>query len=191
MGYSKDSSKSQIYSNTILLSYTILLLSFSRSVVFNSLQPHGLQHARLRCPSSSSRTCSNPYSLSQWCHPIIWSSVIPFHTYLQTFPASMSFPMSQFFTSDGQSIGASALVSVLPMNMQELISFRMDWVGLLAVQGTLKSLLQHHSSKGQFFGVQPSLRSNSHIPLMTTGKTIASTIWTFVSKVMSLLLIQS
>ena len=95
--------------------------------------------------------------------------------------------MSQFFASGGQSIGVSASASVLPMNIQDGISFRMDWLDLLAVQGTLKSLLQHHSSKvsilwhSAFFIIQLS-----H-PYMTTGKTIALTRWTFVGKVMSLL----
>ena len=102
-------------------------------------------------------------------------------------PASGSFQMSQLFTSGGQSIGASASTSVLLMNIQGWISFRMDWLDLLAVQGTLKSLLQRHSSKtsilqrSAFFTVQLS-----H-PYMTTGKTIALTRWTFVGKVMSLL----
>ena len=103
------------------------------------------------------------------------------------FPASGSFQMSQFFTSSGQRIEILASASILPMNIQGLISFRMDWLDLLAVQGTLKSLLQHHSSKASilrrlaFFIVQLS-----H-PYMTTGKTITLTRWTFVDKVMSLL----
>ena len=80
--------------------------------------------------------------LSQWCHPTISSSVVPLSPCLQSFPASRSFPMSQLFTSSGQSIGSSASASVLPMNTQELISFRVDWFDLLAVQGTLKNLLQ-------------------------------------------------
>ena len=111
------------------------------------LLPHGLQHARLPCPSPTPRAYSNSCPLSQWCHPTISSSVIPFSSRLQSFPASGSFQMSQFFTSGGQSIGVSASASVLPMNIQGLMSFRMNWLDLLAVQGTLKSLLQHHSSK--------------------------------------------
>ena len=114
------------------------------------------------------------------------SSVILFSSCLQSFPASGAFPMSQFFTSGGQSIGASASASVLPMNIQDC-SFRMDWLDLLAVQGTLKSLLQHHSSKASilqrsaFFIVQLSQ------PYMTTAETTALTRQTFVSKIMFLL----
>ena len=114
-------------------------------------------------------------------HPQPSSSVVPFPSHLQSFPASGSFPMSQLFSSGGQSIGVSALASVLPMNTQT------HWLDLLAVQGTLKSLLQHHSSKvshlrhSAFFTVQLS-----H-PYMTTGKTIDLTRWTFVGKVISLL----
>ena len=94
-------------------------VQFSCSVVSNSLQPHGLQHARLPCPSPTSRAFSNSCPLSQWSHPTISSSVIRFSSRLQSFPEAGSFPMSQFFTSDGQSIGVSALASVLPMNIQE------------------------------------------------------------------------
>ena len=148
----------------------------------NSSWPHGLQHTRLPCPSPTPRVNSNSCLLSQWCHPTFSSSVIPFSSCLQPFPASGSFPMSQFFTSSGQSIGISPY-----KEYSGLIPFRMDWLDLLAVQGTLKSLLQHHSSKASvhwrsaFFMVQLSN------PYMTTGKTIALTRWTFVGKVMSLL----
>ena len=144
----------------------------------DSLWPHGPQHTRLHCPSPSLGACSNSCPLSQWCHPAITSSVVPFSSCLQSFPASGSFLMSQLFTSGGQSIGASA--SVLSMNSH-------DWFDLLAVQGTLKILLHHHSSEAlilqwaAFFMVQLSR------PYMTTGKTIALTRWTFVGKVMSLL----
>ena len=146
--------------------------------------PHGLQHSRLPCTSPSLGACSNSCPLSQWWHPTISSSTVPFSSCLQSFPASGSFQMSQFFTSGGQSSGDSALASGL---ISGLISFSINWLGLLAVQGTLKSLLQHHSSKASipwcsaFFMVQLS-----H-PYTTTGKTIALTIWTFVDKVMSLL----
>ena len=92
------------------------ILLFSHSAMSNSLQPHGLQHARLPCPLPSPGACSNSGPLSQWCHPAISSSVIPFC--LQSFPASGSFPVSQFFTSGGQSIGALASVSVLLVNIQ-------------------------------------------------------------------------
>ena len=152
--------------------------------MFDSLSPHGLQYARLPCPSPTPGAFSNSCP-SPWCRPTISSSVIPFSSCLQSFPASGSFPMSQFFASRGQSIGVSASASVLPMS--GLISFRMDWFDLLAVQGTLKSLLQHHSLKASivyhssFFMVQVS-----H-PYMTTGKTIALTRLVFAGKVMSLL----
>ena len=154
----------------------------------DSLRLHGLQHARPTCPLPTPGVYSNSCPLSQWCHPTILSSVIPFSSCLQSFSASGSFQMSQFFAPGGQSIGVSASTSVSPSNEYSgSISFRMDWLDLLAVQGTLKSLLQHHSSKpsiprhSAFFIVQLS-----H-PYMTTGKTIALTRRTFVGKVMSLL----
>ena len=115
----------------------------SHSVASDSLRPHGPQHTRLPCPSPSPRVYPNWCPLSQWCHSTISSSVVPFSSCLQSFPASGSFPMSQFFTSGGHSIRASASASVLPMSIQ-LISFRMDLLDCLAVQETLKSLLQHH-----------------------------------------------
>jgi len=151
-------------------------VQFSRSVVSNSLWPHGLQHTRPPCPSPTPGVYSNSCPLSRWCHPTISSSVVPFSSCLQSFPASGSFQMSQLFASGGQSIGVSASKSVLPMiDYSGLISFRMDWLDILAVQGTLKSLPQHHSSKASihqhsaFFIVQLS-----H-PYMTTAKTIALT----------------
>ena len=109
------------------------------------------------------RDCSNACPLSEWCHPTISSSVVPFSSCLQSFPASGSFLMSQLFASGGQNIGASASASVLPTNIQGLISFRMDWLDLLTVQGTLKSLLQHHISTHEFFSAQLSLWSNTLI----------------------------
>ena len=121
------------------------LLLFSCSVVSISLWPHGLQHARLPCPSSFPRACSNSCPLSWWCHPIISFSVIPFSC-LQSFPASGSFPVSQFFASGAKFWSFS--LSISPSNEYlGLISLRIDWFDLLAVQRTLKSLLQHHSSK--------------------------------------------
>ena len=96
----------------------MLLLLFSCKVVSDSLQPHELQHARLPCPSLSPGICSNSCPLSRWCHPIILSSVVPFSSCPQSFPASGSFPMSWLFSSGGQSIGGSALASVLPLNIQ-------------------------------------------------------------------------
>ena len=138
-------------------------VQFSSSVMSNSLRPHGLQYTKPLCPSPTPGVYSNSCPLSWWCHPTILSSVVPFSSCLQSFPASGSFLMSQFFESGGQSIGISASASFLPMNIQDWFPFRMDWLDLLAVQGTLKSLLQHHSSKASIFGAQPSLWSNSHI----------------------------
>ena len=160
-------------------------VQFSHSVVSNSLQPHVLKRARLPCPSPTPRAYSNSCPSSQWHHPTISSSVIPFSSCLQSFLASGSFPMSQFFASGGQSIGVSASSN----EYSALISFRIYWLDLLAVKETLKSLLQHHSSKASilqhlaFFIVQLSY------PYMTTVKTIVLTRWTFAGKVMSLLFI--
>ena len=95
--------------------------------------PHALQQARLPCPLPTPRTCSNSSPSNQWCHPTISSSVIPFSSCLQSFPASGSFPVSQLFSSGSQSIGVSASTSVLPVNFSGAISFRMDWFDLLAV----------------------------------------------------------
>ena len=103
------------------ISFTVLftLVQFSHSVVSDSLWHHGLQHAKLPCPSPTPGACSNSCASSRWCHPTISSSAISFSSCLQSFPASGSFPMSQLFTWDGQSIGVSALASVLPMNTQD------------------------------------------------------------------------
>ena len=103
-----------------------------------SLQPHGLQHTRLPCPSLSPGACSNSCPLSQWCHPTISSSVVPFSSCLQSSPTSGSFPMSQFFPSGGQSIGASASASVLPMNTQGW--FHLGWTGWISLQSKGLSL---------------------------------------------------
>ena len=162
----------------------IHLVHFSHSVVSNSLPPHELQHTKLPCPSPAPGACSNSCPSNWWCHPCIPSSVIPFSSCLQSFPASGgSFPMSQFFTSGGH-----MSFSLSPSNEYSgLISFWIDWFDLLAVQGTLKSLFQHRSSKASvvwrsaFFMVQLSF------PYMTIEKTIALTRWNFVGKVMSLL----
>ena len=142
-----------------------------------------MQHVRLSYSSPSPRACSNSCPSSQGCHPTISSSVVPFSSYLQSFPGSASFLMSWLFTSRGQFIGASASASVLLMIIQDQFPFRLT--GLISLQS--KSLLQHHSSKASvlqrsaFFMVQLS-----H-PYMTTGKTIHLTVWTFVGKIMSLL----
>ena len=149
----------------------------------DSLQPHGLQHARPPCSSLSPRVCSNSCPLSWWCYLTILSAATLFSFCLQSFPASGSFAMSPLFTSGGQSIGAST--SVFPMNIQDWFPLGLT-DDLLAVQGTLKSLQQHNSKAlilrhSIFFMVQ---LSHSY---MTIGKTIALSIWTFVGKVMSLL----
>ena len=123
-----------------------LSVQFSHSVMSDSLWPHGLQHTRLPCPSPSPRACSNSWPSSQWCHPTISFSVIPFSSGFQSFSGSGSFPVSQFFTSGGQSIGASMSASVLPMNIQDW--FPLGLIGfILIVQGTPKNLLQRYSSK--------------------------------------------
>ena len=162
-------------------------IQFSRSVVSNSLWPHEPQHARPPCPSPIPRVYPNSYPLSQWCHPTISSSVVPFSSCPQSFPASVFSNESALCIRWPEYWSFSFNIS--PSNEHPgLISFRMDWLDLLAVQGTLKSLLQHCSSKASilqcsaFFSVQLSY------PYMTTGKTMALTRWTFVDKVMSLLL---
>ena len=135
----------------------------------------GLHHARFSCPSPSSGVCWNSCPLSLWCHPIISSSVVPFSSCPQSFPASGSFPLSQFFASGGPSIGVSA--SACPSSEYSgLISFGMDWLDLLAVQGTLKSLLQHHSSKASILWHSAFFLVQLSHPYMTTGKTLALTM---------------
>ena len=144
-------------------------------VMSSSLPPHCLHHARLPCPSLFSRVCSNSCPLNQWCHPTISYSVIPFSSCLahtQSLALCIRWPKHWSFS-----------FSIIPSNeYSELNSFRTDWFDLLGVQGTLKSLHQHHSLKASvlwgsvFFMVQVS-----H-PSMTTGKIIALTIWTFVAK---------
>ena len=129
----------------------IFLLLFSCSVVSSSLQPYGLQQARLPCPSSSPRACSNSCPLSQWCHPTISSSVVPFSC-LQSFPASGSFPVSQLFTSGGQSIGDSA--SVLPMNIQHCFPLGLTGVISLQSKGVSRAFSRTTVQKHQFFGAQ-------------------------------------
>ena len=147
---------------------------FSHSVASISLWPHEPQHARSPCPSPTPGVHPNPCPSSQWCHPTISSSVIPFSSCLQSFPASGSFPMSQLFAWGGRSIGVSASASVLPVNIQDWCP--LGWTGWISLQSKgFSSLLQHHSSKvsipqcSAFFIVQLS-----H-PYMTTGKTRALT----------------
>ena len=141
----------------------------------NSLQPHGLQHTRLICPSPTLRAYSSSCP-SRWCHPTISSSGIPFSSCLHSFPASGSFKMSQFFMSGGQIIGVSASTSVFPKNnlSSGQISFRMDWLDILAVQGTVKSLLQHHSSKASILRCSAFFIVQLSHPYVTTGWSIFS-----------------
>ena len=170
-----------------IMFHIITKVQYIRSVVYDSLQPCRLQHPRLPCPSLTPTAYSNSCPSSRWCHPTISSSVIPFSSWLQSFPASGSFLMSQFFASDGQSVGASVSASILSMNIQDWFPLGWtDWISLqtkglsrvfsnTAVQK--QSILQHSA----FFIVKLS-----HL-YMTTGKTIALTRQTFVGKVMSLL----
>ena len=146
---------------------------FSPSVT-DSFRPHGLQHTRLPCHSPTPGACSNSCPLSPWCHPTISSSVVPFSSCLQSFPASGSFPMSQFFASGGQSIGVPASASLLPMNSQDW--FPLGLTGWISLQSKgLKSLLQHHSSKASILWCSAFFIVQLSHPLMTTGKTIALT----------------
>ena len=161
-------------------------VQFSHSVVSDSSRLHGLQYIRPPCPSPTPKAYSNSCPLSRWCHPTISSSVIPFSSCLQSFQNQ---GLLKWVTSSYQVAKVLAFsFNISPSNEYSgLISFRMDWLNLLVVQGTLKNLLQHHSSKASIlwhsalFIVQPS-----H-PYMTTGKTIALTRWIFVGKTMSLL----
>ena len=161
-------------------------VQFSRSVMSDYLWPHESQHARPPCSSPTPRVCSNSCPWSRWCHPAISSSVIPFSSCPQSLPASVFSSESTLRMRWPKYWSFSFSVSP-SKEIPGLISFRMDWLDLLIVQGTLKSLLQHHSSKASilwrsaFFTVQLS-----H-PYMTTGKTTALTRRTFVGKVMSLL----
>ena len=174
--------------NLINYDYSVSSVQFSRSLVSNSLWPHDLQHARPPCPSPTPGDYPNWCPLSRWCHLTISSSVVPFSSCLQSFPASGSFQMSQLFASGGQNIGVSVSTSVFPMNTQGLI-FRVDWLDTLAVQGTFKSLLQHHSSNASILWGSAFFIVQLLHPYMTTGKTIALTRRIFVDKLMSLFLI--
>ena len=167
--------------------YSQSLSQFSCSIVSDSLQPHGLEHTRPPCPSPTPGIYPNSCPSSWWCHPTISFSVVPLSSCLQSFPASGSFPMSQLFASGSQSIGSFSFNISPSDEYSGLISFRIDWFDLFAVQGTLKSLLQHHSSKASVLWRSALFIVQLSHPYMTTGKTIALTRWTFVGKVMSLL----
>ena len=134
-------------------------VQLSRSVVSNSLQPHGLQHTRLPCPSPTPRVYPNSCALSRWCHPTISFSVIPFSSCPQSFPVSGSFQTSQFCASGGQSIGASASASVLPINTQDWSP--LEWTGWISLQSKVFSSIFSKITvqKHQFFSAQLSLYS--------------------------------
>ena len=175
-----------VYIFQILIPYQSSV-QFSRSVVSDSLWAHRLQHTRLACPLPTPGACSNPCPSSQWCHPTISSSVVPFSSCLQSFLASGSFQnYLQFFASGGQSIGASASVSVLPMNIQDW--FLLRWTGLIFLLS--KGLSQESSPTPQFKNINHQCSAFFVVQLsylyMTARKTIALTRQTFVGKVMSL-----
>jgi len=147
--------------------WTHTCLLFSHSGTCSSLRPHGPQHSWPPCPSPTSEANSNSCPLSRWCHPTISASVGPFSSCPWSFPASGSFPMSQVFASGGQGIGASA--SVFPMNIQGW--FPLGLTGLISLlQRTLKSLLQHHSSKAPALWCSALFMFQLSRPYMTTGK---------------------
>ena len=152
----------------------------------NSLWTHEPQHTRPPCPSPTPGVYPNPCPLSQWYHPAILFSVIPFSSYPQSFQASGSFPVSQLFTSGGQSIGVSVSTSVLPMNTQDWSP--LGWTGWISLQSKGLSRVFSNTTlqKHQFFGAQLSLQSNSHIHTWPL-ENHSLDWWTFVGKVMSLL----
>ena len=152
-----------ILSINLFTSCYFSLMFFSCSVVSNSLQPQGLQHTKLHCPSPSLRACSNSCLLSWWCNPTISFSVIPFSSCFQWFPKAGLFLMSQLFISDGQSIGASTSDSVLPMNIQDWFPLESTgWISL-PFKGLSRVFSNTIIQKHQFFGSQSSLSSNSQI----------------------------
>ena len=143
---------------------------FSYSVLSNSLQPHGLQPARLLSTSPTPRAYSNTFLSHQWCHPTISSSVLPFISCLQSFPASGSFPRSLFFASSGQSIGVSASTAAIPMNIQDWFPLGLTgWISLQS-KGLSRVFSNTTDQKHQFLSTQLSLESNSHINTWLLGK---------------------
>ena len=148
---------------TLRIHIVLSSVQFSHSVVSDSLWPHGLEHCRPPCPSPAHGVYSNPCPLSQWCHPTISSSVVPFSSCPQSLPASGYFPISQLFTWGGQSIGVSALASVLPMNTQDWSP--LGWTGWISLQskGLSRVFFNTTVQRHQFFSVQLSSQSNSHI----------------------------
>ena len=134
-----------------------LSVQFSCSVVSDYLQPCGLQHARLPCPPPTPAACSNSRPSSWWCHPTVSSSVVPFSSRLQSFPALESFQVSRFFASGGQSIGISASASVLPVNIQDWFPLGCHWLDLLQSKGLSRVFSSTAVQKHQFFSAQHSL----------------------------------
>ena len=161
---------------------------FSRSVVSDSLRPHGLQHARPPCPSPTPGVYSNSCPSSWWCHPTISSSVVPLFSCLQSFPASGFSQMSQFFASGSQSNWSFSFSISPSKEYSGLISFRIDWFDLLAVQGTLKSLLQYHCSKASTLQHSAFFMVPLSHPYVTTGETIALTIRNIVGNCLCFLI---
>ena len=160
---------------------TLHFTHFSHSVMSNSLQPNGLQHTRPPCPSSTPRAYSNSCPSSRWYHPTISFSVVSFSSHLQSFPASGSFPMSQFFASGGQSIGVLASASVLPMNIQYW--FPLGLTGLISLQSKGLSRVFSNTTiqKHQFFSAQLSLCSNAW-SIHDYKKNHSLIVWTFAGK---------
>ena len=159
----KGGLKLNIQKTKIMACGPISSVQFSHSVVSDSLRPHELQHTRPPCPSPTPGVHPNPCPLSQWCHPTISSSFVSFFSWPQSFRASESFPISQLFSSGGQSIGVSASTSVLTMNTQDW--FLLEWTGWTSLQSKGLSRVFSNTTvqKHQFFGAQLSLYSNSHI----------------------------
>ena len=165
--------------------YSVQFSSVAQSCL--TLRPQRLQHARPPCPSPIPRAYANSCPLSQWCHPAISSSVVPFSSCPQSLPASESFPMSQYFLIRWPKYWSFSLSISSSNEFSGLIFFRIDWLDLLAVQRTLKSLLQHYSLKASILWCSAFLMVQLSHSYMTTRKTIALTIWTFLSKMMSLI----
>ena len=162
LDFNKNNDERQLYMYHEL-PYQYPSVQFSCSVVSDSLRPHGLQHTSPPCPLPTPEVYPNSCPLSGWCHPTISSSVVPFSSRLQSFPASGSFQMSQFLTSGGQSIGVSASASNLPMNIQDWFpSGQTGWISLVS-KGLSRVFSNTTVQKHQFFSTQLSLESNSHI----------------------------
>ena len=155
--------KAREFQESIYICFIDFSVQFSHTVGSDILWPHGLQHSRSPCPSSTPGVYSNSCPLNQWCHPTISSSVIPFSSCLQSFPVSGSFPVSQFCPSGGQSIGVSASTSVLPVNIQDWSP--LGWTCWISLQSKALSRIFSNTTvqKHQFFGSQLSLCSSSHI----------------------------